>query len=69
MTDEPRKTYRITIHIENREMLSGYDKIEFHATDWLLEDGCLTFAIPGGSGKVFNWSRVLYFDAVTEGDV
>lgn len=69
MTDEPRKTYRITMHIENKGMLSGHDKIDFCAANWVLNDDCLTFALPDGSRKFFNWSRVFYFDAVMEGDV
>ena len=66
MSDKSQAGYICTVSIENREMLSGYDKVVFFAVAWNLADDCLTFKLPGGSGKAFNWSKVVYFEAERE---
>lgn len=51
------------VRVESSATFTGYQDEAFRAIAYALSEDSLTFSLPFGKRKVFNWHKVLWFDA------
>jgi hypothetical protein len=49
------------VRVESSATFAGYSEEAFRAVAYAVGDGALTFSLPHGGRKVFNWGKVLWF--------
>lgn len=50
------------VRVESSANFTGYSEERFRAIAYATSEDCLTFSLPFGGRKVFNWHKVLWFD-------
>lgn len=51
------------VFVENKATFAGYTAERFSAIAYAIGDSSLTFSLPAGTRKIFNWGKVLWFMA------
>lgn len=51
------------VSVESSATFTGHSEERFRAIAYAVGDSALTFSLPHGGRKVFNWQKVLWFTA------
>lgn len=50
------------VEVESKVSFTGREKQSFDAVAYAVSEDELTFSLPDGGRKVFNWHKVLWFE-------
>lgn len=50
------------VRVENSAGFTGYSEERFRAIAYAIGEDTLTFSLPFGGRKVFNWHKILWFE-------
>lgn len=50
------------VRVENSHFFTGYQDEGFRAIAYAIGEDSLTFSLPFGGRKIFNWHKILWFE-------